>query len=162
MIPSRSDGFREPKPRYAPFIWDWPTLCDSLYEAVGNIPPEEAIRRFIGYQHPELKIGTAPNLILGAQLILAGETAPPHRHTMDAVRFVVQGDGKGCTVVEGEEFPMAKWDLITTPNWSWHEHVNASSNDTIWLDCAVAPLIVNLNIGFAERSEEHTSELQSH
>lgn len=154
MIPTRSDGFREPKPSYAPFRWDWATLHRSLHEAVDNVSPEEAHRRFIGFQHPELKIGTSPNLILGAQLILSGETAPPHRHTMDAVRFVVEGDGQGCTVVEGEKFPMHRWDLITTPNWSWHEHVNDSMQDTIWLDGAVAPLIVNFNIGFAEPHQQ--------
>ena len=150
MIPNRTDGFREPSPSYSPFLWDWEALHDALYEAVENIPPEEAIRRFVGCQHPDIEIGTSTNLIVGAQLILAGETAPPHRHTMDAVRFVVEGDGEACTVVEGEEFPMGKWDLITTPNWSWHEHVNASRRDTIWLDCAVAPLVKNLNISFGE------------
>lgn len=150
MIPRRTDGFREPIPSYSPFLWEWQGLHESLYEAVDNIPPEEAIRRFIGCQHPDLEIGTSTNLIAGAQLILAGETAPPHRHTMDAIRFVVEGDGGGCTIVEGEKFPMNKWDLITTPNWSWHEHANPSQKDTIWLDCAVAPLVKNFNISFGE------------
>ena len=150
MIPTRSDGFREPKPSYGPFLWDWATLHRSLHEAVGHVPKEEAHRRFIGFQHPDLKMGTVPNVILGGQLITAGEIAPPHRHTMDAIRFVVEGDGKAATVVEGEEFPMHKWDLITTPNWSWHEHINESQTATIWLDGAVAPLIVNFNIGFSE------------
>ena len=126
MIPTRSDGFREPKPSYGPFLWDWATLHRSLHEAVGHVPKEEAHRRFIGFQHPDLKMGTVPNVILGGQLITAGEIAPPHRHTMDAIRFVVEGDGKAATVVEGEEFPMHKWELITTPNWSWHEHIGFS------------------------------------
>ncbi|MGE5538033.1 MAG: cupin domain-containing protein [Gemmatimonas sp.] len=159
MIPTRSDGFREPKPSYGPFKWDWQTLRRSLADAVDNVSKEEAHRRFIGFQHPDLKMGTTPNLILGGQLILSGETAPPHRHTMDAVRFVVEGDGKGCTVVEGERFPMHRWDLITTPNWSWHEHVNDSAQDTLWLDGAVAPLIVNFNIGFAEPHQSPRQEL---
>jgi gentisate 1,2-dioxygenase len=168
MIPTRSDGFREPKPSYGPHKWDWVTLRRSLGEAIGNVPKEEAHRRFIGFQHPDLKLGTTPNLILGGQLIAAGETAPPHRHTMDAIRFVVEGDGKGCTVVEGEAFPMHKWDLITTPNWAWHEHVNDSERDTVWLDGAVAPLIVNFNIGFAEphqaprQAEAHGRNWSSH
>lgn len=150
MIPGRSDGYREPVPRYAPKLWDWRTLRGALDEAVGHISKDEAHRRFIGLQHPEIEVGTTPNLMLGAQLIKAGETAPPHRHTMDAVRFVVEGDGGGCTVVEGERFAMHRGDLITTPNWSWHDHVNESDRDTAWLDGAVAPLIMHFGIGFAE------------
>lgn len=150
MIPGRSDGYREPQPRYAPKLWGWQSLRGALDEAATHITKEEAHRRFIGLQHPDLEVGTTPNLMLGAQLIQAGETAPPHRHTMDAVRFVVEGDGGACTVVEGERFAMCRGDLITTPNWSWHDHVNDSGRDTVWLDGAVAPLIMHFGIGFAE------------
>lgn len=150
MIPSRSDGYREPIPAYAPHLWHWDETIEILAEAVDHVPPEEAHRRFIGYQHPELELGTTPNLILGAQMLLPGEEAPCHRHTMDAIRFVVQGNGATGTVVEGENFPMERGDLITTPNWSWHDHVSAGDDTTIWLDGAVAPLIVRFGIGFAE------------
>ena len=154
MIPSRSDGYREPPARYATKLWGWQSLRGALDEATRHITKEEAHRRFIGLQHPELEIGTTPNLMLGAQLIKAGETAPPHRHTMDAVRFVVEGDGGACTIVEGERFRMGKGDLITTPNWSWHDHVNDSAKDTVWLDGAVAPLIIHFGIGFAEPHQQ--------
>jgi gentisate 1,2-dioxygenase len=49
---------------------------------------------------------------------------------------------------------MAKGDLITTPNWSWHDHVSEGKQDTVWLDGAVAPLIVNFNVGFSEPHQE--------
>lgn len=154
MIPSRSNGYREPKAPYGAFKWDWQTLRNSLQGAIAYIPKEEAHRRFIGLQHPDLELGTTPHLMLGGQLLQAGEMAPPHRHTMDAVRFVVEGDGSACTVVEGEVFPMARGDLITTPNWSWHDHVSEAKQDTVWLDGAVAPLIVNFGVGFAEPHQE--------
>lgn len=154
MIPSRSNGYREPKAGYGAMLWDWHTLRRSLHNAIEHIPKEEAHRRFIGLQHPDLELGTTPHLMLGGQLLQAGELAPPHRHTMDAVRFVVEGDGSACTVVEGEVFPMAKGDLITTPNWSWHDHVSEAQVDTVWLDGAVAPLIVNFGVGFSEPYQE--------
>lgn len=150
MIPNRSDGHREPEPGYGPHLWHWREMHGILDEAVGVIPKEEAHRRFIGFQHPELKMGTTPNLMLGAQMLMPGEEAPCHRHTMDAVRFVVEGDGSTCTVVEGEEFPMSKGDLVTTPNWSWHDHVSGGGAKTIWLDAAVAPLTTHFRIGFAD------------
>lgn len=150
MIPSRSDGYREPVPSYGSYLWPWDTMEKILWEAVDHVPKEEAHRRFIGFQHPDLDMGSTPNLMLGAQLLIPGEKAPCHRHTMDAIRFVIQGDGQTATVVEGEAFPMQRGDLITTPNWSWHDHTSANGAPTIWLDGAVAPLIVNLGIGFAE------------
>ena len=153
MIPNRSNANREPEAAYGAHLWPWRDIGEILREAVDNVPKEEAHRRFIGYQHPDLEMGTTPNLMLGAQLLVAGEEAPCHRHTMDAVRFVWQGDGSTATVVEGEEFPMARGDLITTPNWSWHDHVSGGGGDTIWLDGAVAPLIVNFGIGFAEQHQ---------
>ncbi|MGY9004916.1 MAG: cupin domain-containing protein [Alphaproteobacteria bacterium] len=159
MIPSRTVGYREPTPSYQPFLWGWDDIYKTLFEAVDHIPPEEAHRRFIGFQNPDLELGTSPNLVLGAQMILAGEMAPCHRHTMDAVRFVVEGNGEGCTVVDGEEFFMTRGDLITTPNWSWHDHINNGSVPTIWLDGAVAPLIVHFQIGFGEPHQSPHQDL---
>ena len=150
MIPSRSDGYREPPTAYGPFLWNWEEINEIAHEAIDNIPPEDAQRRFIGFQHPDIKMGTTPNLMMGIQLLDAGEYAPCHRHTMDAVRFVLIGDGSTATVVEGEEFPMSRGDLVTTPNWSWHDHVSGSDEKTLWIDVAMAPLIVNFAIGFAE------------
>lgn len=153
MIPNRSNMDREPEPEYGAYHWPWRDISEILTEAVDNVPKEEAHRRFIGFQHPDLKMGTTPNLMLGAQMLIPGEEAPCHRHTMDAVRFVVEGDGTTATVVEGEPFHMARGDLITTPNWSWHDHVAGGDARTIWLDGAVAPLITNFRIGFAQQHQ---------
>ncbi len=150
MLPGTSTVFREPEAKHGPFLWSWEDVEKPLFEAPDFIPKEEAFRRFIGFQHPDLEIGTTPNLILGPQMVLPGEVAPCHRHTMDAVRFVIQGDGSMCTVMEGEEFPMKRGDFLTTPNWCWHEHVNSGDKPAIWLDGAVAPMIRHFMIGFAE------------
>ena len=104
-IPNTSTGFREPEPSYRPFLWKWNEIRTALDQAAQFIRPEEAFRRFIGYQHPELKLGTAHTLLMGAQMVRPGEFAPAHRHTMGAIRFVVEGHG-AATVVEGEPLPM--------------------------------------------------------
>jgi len=148
MIPNRSDGFREPEPNFEPFLWKWREVEEALGKACDYIQPEEAYRRFIGFQHPKLKMGTAHTLLMGAQMVRPGEVAPPHRHTMEAVRFVIKGSG-ACTVVEGEQFPMEEGDFITTPNWSWHEHVNGGDGPVVWLDGANGPMIQYYQIGFA-------------
>src|SRR3990172_3458453 len=149
MIPNRSDGFREPKPSFSPFLWRWREIHDSLEKAVGYIRPEEAYRRFIGFQPPDLKLGTSHTLLMGAQMVCPGERAPAHRHMMEAIRFIVKGRG-ACTIVEGEQFPMEEGDLITTPNWSWHDHVNAAEQPIVWLDGANGPMVHYFQVIFAE------------
>src|SRR5687767_13207372 len=82
-IPNTSTGFREPEPNFGPFLWKWNEIDDALHEAVQHIRPEEAFRRFIGFQHPALKLGTTHTLLMGAQMVCPGEFAPAHRHTME-------------------------------------------------------------------------------
>ena len=147
-IPNTSTGFREPEPNYRPFLWKWKEIRTALDDAARFIRPEEAFRRFIGYQHPELKLGTAHTLLMGAQMVRPGEFAPAHRHTMGAIRFVVEGHG-AATVVEGEPLPMEPGDLITTPSWSWHDHVNHGDAPIIWLDGADGPMLHYYQAGFA-------------
>ncbi len=149
MISNRSDRFREPQPTFEPFLWKWAELYDALQKAAEFIRPEEAYRRFVGLQHPQLQMGTAHTLLMGGQLVRPGEIAPAHRHRMEAIRFVVSGKGS-FTVIEGEQFPMEEGDLITTPNWSWHDHINTGDTPVIWLDGANGPMIQFFQAGFSE------------
>ncbi|MGH7824426.1 MAG: cupin domain-containing protein [Candidatus Binatia bacterium] len=157
-IPNTSTGFREPEPNFGPFLWKWREIHDALHKAVQYIRPEEAFRRFIGFQHPALKLGTAHTLLMGAQMVCPGEFAPAHRHTMEAIRFVVKGQG-AATVVEGEPLPMEPGDLLTTPNWSWHDHINSGDAPIIWLDGANGPMIHYYQIGFANPFDQPRQNL---
>jgi gentisate 1,2-dioxygenase len=100
-----------------------------------------------------LKLGTAHTLLMGAQMVRPGEFAPAHRHTMGAIRFVVEGRG-AATIVEGEPLPMEPGDLITTPSWSWHDHVNSGDTPIIWLDGADGPMLHYYQAGFANPFHE--------
>jgi gentisate 1,2-dioxygenase len=152
-IPNTSTGFREPAANFRPFLWKWNEIRPALDDAAKFIRPEEAFRRFIGYQHPELKLGTAHTLLMGAQMVRPGEFAPAHRHTMGAIRFVVEGRG-AATIVEGEPLPMEPGDLITTPSWTWHDHVNAGDTPIVWLDGADGPMLHFYQAGFANPFHE--------
>ncbi len=148
-IPNRNDEFRQPMPTFRPFIWKWRAIHDALWRASELIGRNEAHRRFIGFQHPDIPFGTSHTVLMGGQLVRPHEVAPAHRHTMEAIRFVVQGQG-ACTVVEGEKFPMEEGDLITTPNWTWHDHVNAGDAPIMWLDGANGPMVQYFQAGFGE------------
>src|SRR5438552_3953461 len=66
--------------------------------------------------------------------VMPGEVAKAHRHTAAAIRFVIQGVEGAYTVVEGEPVPMRTGDLITTPNWTWHDHYNEGDQPVMWID----------------------------
>lgn len=135
-----------PQPGFRPYLWKWGDMATALEHAGDLIPPEESFRRFIGYVHPETKTGASHTVLLGAQLVKPGERPPAHRHTMAAIRFVVQGGG-AFTIVDGEEFAMDPGDLITTPSRTWHDHHNPSDQPIVWLDGADGPLMRLLRVG---------------
>jgi 1-hydroxy-2-naphthoate dioxygenase len=67
-----------------------------------------------------------------------------------AIRFVVKGDGKVFTVVDGEKCPMEPNDLILTPQWTWHDHQNPTGESAVWVDVLDVPFLLGLNQPFYE------------
>ncbi len=131
---------RERNQKLVPVLWRWESIEPCLMEAaevvkLGHV--EEANnRRTINLVNPSLaaRKSTSRTLQMSVQLVNPGESAEAHRHTPAAIRFVVQGDGIGYTNVEGEQMLMEAGDLILTPNWTWHDHVNPGKKPLIWLD----------------------------
>ena len=87
---------------------------------------------------------------MGIQMIKPGEIAWAHRHSLAAIRFVIKGDGKVFTVVDGEKCPMEPNDLILTPQWTWHDHRNPTQESAIWVDALDVPFLLGLNQPFYE------------
>lgn len=56
-----------------------------------------------------------------------------HRHTTEAVMFIVKGTGYTVMSYEGGEEHRVEWeegDMFGIPLWAWHQHFNASETDT--------------------------------
>ena len=148
LLNKTTDG---PPPRGDSYIWKWDTVYPKLIEACDVLPDSFTARRSLLFSNPGLPGGgTTHNLLMGIQMIRPGEVAWAHRHTMAAIRFVIKGDGKVYTVVDGEICPMEDYDLILTPQWTWHDHHNPTTETTIWVDALDVPLILNLNTPFYE------------
>ena len=140
-----------PSPKGEPYIWKWETVYPKLIEACDALPESYTARRSLLFENPGLEgHGTTHTLLTGIQIIRPGEIAWAHRHTMTAIRFVIKGDGKVYTAVDGEICPMENYDLILTPQWTWHDHHNPTQDTTIWLDALDVPLILGLNLPFYE------------
>src|SRR5262245_47284462 len=131
---------RDSGPR--PHLWKWDVLRPAVAEAVKITTPAAVERRVLQLVDPEGNgpaSGTTTNISANLQVLLPGEAARPHRHTMNALRFVMEGKG-AYTVVDGKDCLMEEGDLVITPGWTWHEHVHRGSEPIVWMDALDAPL----------------------
>jgi len=124
-------------------IWHWQEMNPLIGEAAGAVNMDDAERRVLILSNPGLagtgRQGAAPNLSVNLQVLMPGEKARPHRHTMHALRFVLEGKG-AVTIVEGKLCPMLPGDLILTPGMTWHEHVNDTNERSVWIDALDVPI----------------------
>lgn len=146
-----------PKPAGVPYLWKWETVHEKLVEACDVMPESYTARRNFSFMNPGLERGgTTQTLIMGMQIVRPGEVAWAHRHTIGAVRFVVEGGDQLYTTVNGERLQMEPNDLILTPNWNWHDHHNETDKNAIWVDALDVPLVLALNQVFYEPFGETT------
>lgn len=141
----------EPMSPDVPFLWRWAELQSLIARAAAEVTMDQAERRVLMLANPDFG-GTAvttTNLFAGIQILEPGEAARPHRHTASALRLVMEGEG-GATIVDGQHCPMLPGDLILTPNWAWHEHLNKGTTRVVWLDGLDLPLSAHLGAIFAE------------
>ncbi len=125
-------------------IWRWSDMQPLIDAAIGVRSMEAVERRVLSLVSPHTPsvggpAGTTRNLNAGLQILMPGETARPHRHSMNALRFVLAGQG-ATTVVDGKACAMEEGDLVTTPGWCWHEHVHRGNGPIVWLDVLDASL----------------------
>jgi len=118
-----------------PAVWRWSDTRPLLMRACELITAKQAERRVLMLENPALAGTTfaTTTLFTGLQAILPGEIAPTHRHTPNALRLIVEGEG-AYTAVGGERIAMHPGDFIVTPGWSWHDHGNEGSVPVVWLD----------------------------
>ena len=149
---------REPTPRGVAHRWRYDELRPHVLEAAAHITAEEAERRVLILENPGLRGSSqiTGNLYAGLQLIMPGETAPPHRHTQSALRFIVEGDG-AYTMVDDEKVLMRPGDLVITPAWRWHQHGNESGSPMVWLDGLDITLAMYLGGTFREDAHERAA-----
>ena len=140
----------KPRPATQPTFWSYESLRPLLMRAGELTPIEKAERRVLVLANPghgldQMKASSA--IYLGMQLLLPGEWAPSHRHTPNAVRMIVEGEG-AYTTVDGQKCPMARGDLVLTPTGLWHEHGHDGREPVVWLDVLDLPLMVYLETSY--------------
>jgi len=92
-----------PRTPAIPAAWSFDRIKPMLMEAGELITAAEAERRVLILENPAMpgQSRTTQTLYAGLQLILPREVAPAHRHTQNALRFIMDGDG-AFTALDGE------------------------------------------------------------
>jgi gentisate 1,2-dioxygenase len=145
-----------PKPRAVPWVWRAAALYPLAERAIRAVPVDRGgDRRVLSLGNPGL--GGEPyaaGTLWGAlQCLGPGETAPAHRHTPGAIRFVLKGTGV-WTTVNGDPCDMNPGDLVLTPSWHWHDHTNSGAASMFWFDGLDLPMIEALDAVFFEPHPE--------
>jgi gentisate 1,2-dioxygenase len=141
----------EPRSKAAAHRWAYETVRPFLLESGHLLTAQEAERRVLVLENPAMPgmSRATATMYAGIQLIMPGETAPAHRHTPSALRFMLEGEG-AITVVGGERTTMRRGDFVITPSWAWHDHGNEGDQPCIWLDGLDLPLVQFFEAGFNE------------
>ena len=141
-----------------PTHWPYKSLKPLLLKAGELTPIEKAERRVLVLANPGHgleKMQASAAMYLGMQLLMPGEWAPSHRHTPNAVRMIVEGEG-AYTTVDGEKCPMSRGDLILTPTGLWHEHGHDGTDPVIWLDVLDLPLVYYMEASYHVNGDRQT------
>ena len=136
---------------FPPRHWPWVRVAPLVDRAAAEVKMPEAERRVLLFTPPDFPgtIFTTPTLSAGLQILNPGESAPPHRHSVAALRLVMMGEGAE-TIVDGKVCVMAPGDLILTPAWTWHEHRHRGRDRMVWFDGLDLPLSRHVEAVFME------------
>ena len=151
-----------PPPRGAAFVWPWATTRPRLAEASQTLGESGVGRCNLTFLNPALPPGvrgSTHTMAAGIQMVRAHEVCWSHRHTMSALRFVIEGHPEAFTAVDGERLTMDTFDLVLTPRMSWHDHHNPSDEEVVWLDVLDLGLTMGMNQAFYENFGEASQPL---
>ena len=108
-------------------------------------PPVEAViikdlkttelvaREFRGTKARFYRLSGAIRLQPHLSELAPGKASVNHRHTTEAVLYIVKGRGHTMMGYDGEDLERVDWeegDLIGIPLWAWHQHFNDSDSET--------------------------------
>src|SRR5258708_14805768 len=132
-----------PKPKFKPAVWRYAPARAALAQAAEFVPVEQAERRNLIMVNPiEGNLyATTRNLVAAYQCVKGRETARTDRHTPAALRLVLEAKPGTFTVVNGARVDMLPGDVVLTPSWSWHGHVNESDQTSFWIDFLDIPFV---------------------
>jgi gentisate 1,2-dioxygenase len=152
-----------PQPKFKPAVWRFAEAKAALEKAGDFVPVEQAERRNLILVNPiEGNIyATTRNIVVAYQMVKGGETARSHRHSPSALRLVVEAKDGTYTIVNGAHVDMLPGDVVLTPSWSWHGHVNESDATSYWIDFLDVPFVQHAEAMFFEHYPDGLEKVTS-
>ena len=133
----------QPAPRFKPAVWRFAKAKQALDASHNLVPADQTERRNLILVNPieGNTYATTRHLVAAYQCVMPGEMARTHRHSAAALRLVLHGRSGVYTVVNGRRIDMAPGDVVLTPAWCWHGHVNESPETGYWIDFLDIPFV---------------------
>ena len=152
-----------PKPKFKPAVWRFAEAKAALDQAGDFVPVEQAERRNLILVNPIQGnlYATTRNIVAAYQMVKGGETARSHRHSPAALRLVVEAKPGTYTIVNGARVDMLPGDVVLTPSWSWHGHVNESDATSYWIDFLDVPFVQHAEAMFFEHYPQGLEKVTS-
>jgi gentisate 1,2-dioxygenase len=159
----RASLWKSPRTEFKPMHWSYELGKLALDQAGLWMDTELAERRNLLLFNPvgDNDYDTVRTLVAAFQMIKPGEHAKPHRHTPNALRFVLEAKPGAFSVVDGVKLPMLAGDVLLTPGGSMHSHYNESDACAYWIDILDVPLVHLLEPMFFEPFEDAIQPIES-
>lgn len=103
--------------------------------------------------------GGRPTTALGAAVheVPAGLTSTVHRHSWDAIMFVL--GGQGWTETNGQRVQWRPWDTVSVPCRAWHRHGNDTDTDARFPPWSVEPMYESFGVAVLEDAGDDDTAL---
>jgi gentisate 1,2-dioxygenase len=135
-----------------PYLWSYDRDIEPiLNRAAELVTMDDSERRSLILINPGLapRRATVSTMYTAYRLNDANEIMPPHRHSPNAIRFGLTGDGN-FTGVEGEDITFGPGDMVLTPIDTWHNHGTVGDQPAVNLSVLDLPLVETLNAVYFE------------
>src|SRR5258705_429600 len=135
-----------------PHRWSYKNDIEPiLFRAAELVTMDDSERRSLILVNPGLspRRATVSTMYTAYRLNDANEVMPPHRHSPNAIRFGLTGNGN-FTGVGGEDITFGPGDMVLTPVDTWHNHGNVGNEPAINLSVLDLPLVETLNAVYFE------------
>jgi len=133
----------EPKPKFKPAVWRYAQAKVALDASHNMVPADQTERRNLIMVNPieGNTYASTRHLVAAYQCVMAGDTARTHRHSAAALRLVLKSKPGIATIVNGTRIEMIPGDVLLTPAWCWHGHVNETDETGYWIDFLDIPFV---------------------
>src|SRR5919202_1449944 len=88
----------------------------------------------------------------GAHELDPGARTTPHRHSWDAILFIVEGSG--WSEIGGQRVEWKPWDAPPPPAWTWHRNGNDGEKTARSVSFSSEPLLTSLNMVLLEEATD--------